>query len=94
MRNAAIAMLLDTVETMQPGSYVDPQFREIHPADLPALLGMSAKEAQLILGEALEVDLIRISPSGGVSLTDRGRQELAQVKVPLVPDLAHIGSGI
>lgn len=52
MNADAIRMLLAAVDTMQPATYADPHTRDIHLADLPALLGVSSQEAHLILDEA------------------------------------------
>lgn len=96
MHADAIRMLLATVDTMQPTSYADPQSREIHPADLPALLGVSSQETQLILDEAVKAGFLCISTSGDIILTRLGKYELAQSTVSATspPDLFYFGSDI
>lgn len=96
MRADAIRMLLAAVDTMQPATYLEPHARDIHPADLPALLGISSQEARLILEEADARNLLNISDSGSLALTDLGRQELtpSSNQDALTPDLAYVASNI
>lgn len=96
MRADAIKLLLATVDTMQSATYADPHLREIHPVDLPTLLGISSQEVQLILGEAVAAGLLSIHVTGAITLTVLGRNELAQSEVlaTSTPGLCYLGSDI
>ena len=96
MHADTIRMLLAAVDAMQPSTCSDPHARDIHLADLPALLGISPHEAQLILDEADAMELLDVSDSGRIALTDLGRQVLAQSPNPnaLTSELAFLALDI
>lgn len=68
--------LLATIRTMHDSMSSDSQNREIYPADIHILLGISDKEAQRLLADALERRLIRISSQGSLRLTGHGKGAL------------------
>lgn len=74
--------LLATIRTMHDSMPSDSQDREIYPADIHILLGISDEEAQCLLADALDRRLINLSKQGSLQLTGLGREDLSAIDCP------------